>query len=56
MRGGLDAILHHMELSDIPPPAAKILVVEDEPPIRMDLEASLEDMGFRFSMRPMPAK
>ncbi|WP_281404915.1 response regulator [Mesorhizobium sp. GR13] len=27
-------------------PAAKILVVEDEPLIRMDLVASLEDMGF----------
>ncbi|BCH29860.1 hypothetical protein MesoLjLc_17900 [Mesorhizobium sp. L-8-10] len=27
-------------------PAAKILVVEDEPLIRMDLVSSLEDMGF----------
>jgi hypothetical protein len=45
-----------MELSDLPPPAAKILVVEDEPLIRMDLVASLEDMVSRFSMRPMPTK
>jgi CheY-like chemotaxis protein len=46
MRGGLDAISASHGALVTSCPAAKILVVEDEPLIRMDLMGVLEDMGF----------